>query len=461
MLDICVADKPMVFKAPKTSSKAESVSQGTKLGAQTGHKKTLTSSKQPSVSSKGQQKQATGGPTSLGVTSEARANPQLSSGMSSFNLNEPIYSTSFIIHSESASGNYASAASTAEADLGNSAPSDFVPQQQGMNEGTKNTSYDHLFADLDSPEDDPIIVVNDSDENKDDEVHATENVETEDTLVPKSLSSSSLPTELKDLPSKFNDITKEVKGLKNQVHNLEIELLGELKEILLKLKDFTKTVTSLTSQVVELKTLQWDLPAEFLVVPSQVEMVQTKLRTLDALPSLLNKKKIVKESTKSDSDDDKTHLSGSMAESSRIKKVKKFDFVAEDEKHIYLTNEQINQQKKIEEEAKAKAAKRKSEVRKEELIDLLGPEVVNKYSNDKLQYDRYCDKMLNRRAMSKISNCGVLTRKGPITLKVYIEDGTSEIIPNLKASDLHLGERREVMKACPNRIEKGWETIYK
>ncbi|GJX77380.1 hypothetical protein Tco_0324191 [Tanacetum coccineum] len=73
--------------------------------------------------------QATGGPTSLGVTSEARANPQLSSGMSAFNLNEPIYLASFIIHSESASGNDASAVSTAEADPGKSTPSDFVPQQ--------------------------------------------------------------------------------------------------------------------------------------------------------------------------------------------------------------------------------------------------------------------------------------------------------------------------------------------
>ncbi|GKE38147.1 hypothetical protein Tco_1461552, partial [Tanacetum coccineum] len=47
--------------------------------------------------------QVTSGPTSLGVTSEARANPQLSSA-------------SFIIHFESASENDASAASTAEAD---------------------------------------------------------------------------------------------------------------------------------------------------------------------------------------------------------------------------------------------------------------------------------------------------------------------------------------------------------
>ncbi|GJS02400.1 hypothetical protein Tco_0318908 [Tanacetum coccineum] len=136
------------LKLPKTSSKAESVSHGTNPGAQIGHKKPLNSSKQPSVSSKEATKggsskpptssktvhskkrkefsstmeskpiqplvsttvdpgmheedqQATGGPTSLGVTSEAGSNPQLSSGMLAFNLNEPIYSASFIIHSES------------------------------------------------------------------------------------------------------------------------------------------------------------------------------------------------------------------------------------------------------------------------------------------------------------------------------------------------------------------------
>nr|GFA35198.1 hypothetical protein [Tanacetum cinerariifolium] len=135
---------------------------------------------------------------------------------------------------------------------------------------------------------------------------------------------------------------------------------------------------------------------------------------------------IGKESTNSDYDDDETHLT-----------------------------EELNHQKKIEEDAKAEAVKRKSEVRKEELVDLLGPEVVNKYYNDKLQYDRYCDKMLNRKAESRITNCDVLTKKGPITLKVYREDGTSEVIPNVKTSDMHLGEWREVMNACPNRTGKG------
>ncbi|GJR93294.1 hypothetical protein Tco_0265468 [Tanacetum coccineum] len=322
------------------------------------------------------------------------------------------------------------------------------------------SSVQPSFKDLDSPKDDPIIVVDDSDEDEEaNEVHATTNVKTKDTSVPKSsstglqiqeltnqvliLQSQKHKLELKknkaeaedallkaqpsfpnvgqlnehlDLSSKFNELTKEVKGLKKQVHELEIELPGDLKEIPSKLEDFTKTVT--------------------------IEMVQAKLKTLDALPSLLNKgtnalnhfaqaiaskktrdtvflwqaklalnllrgrrtqikppslihqkaplnlrgehikkdkgkkamssKEAEKESTKSDFDDE-THVTGSMVETSRIKKAKKFDFVTEDETHIHLTKEQINQQKKIEEEAKAEVTKHESDVSKEELVDLLGP----------------------------------------------------------------------------------------
>ncbi|GJV77888.1 hypothetical protein Tco_1509472 [Tanacetum coccineum] len=143
------------------------------------------------------------------------------------------------------------------------------------------------------------------------------------------------------------------------------------------------------------------------------------------------------------------------------KDAEEFDFVTKSGEHVYLTKEHISAQKKIEKEAKAEAARRKGEMRKKELIDLLGPEVVNMYYNDKLQYDRYYDKMLNRRAKSRITNCDMLTKKGPITLKVYREDDTSEIIPEFKASDLHLGKWIEVVEACPNKKGKGWTSIYK
>ncbi|GJZ70292.1 hypothetical protein Tco_0633842 [Tanacetum coccineum] len=149
---------------------------------------------------------------------------------------------------------------------------------------------------------------------------------------------------------------------------------------------------------------------------SQPEGEQTKI---DNGKKAMSSKDAEEESTESDSDDDETHMTCSMVESSRIKKAKKFDFFTEDGKHIHLTKEQINQQKEIEEEAKAEAARHKGEIRKEELIDLLGLEVVDKYYNEKLQHGGYCDKMLNRRAKSRITNCDILTIKGLITLKLY------------------------------------------
>ncbi|GKA57059.1 hypothetical protein Tco_0756247, partial [Tanacetum coccineum] len=68
--------------------------------------------------------------------------------------------------------------------------------------------------------------------------------------------------------------------------------------------------------------------------------------------------------------------------------------------------------------------------------------------------------MLKRRKGSKFINCDVLTQKGPITLQVYRKDRTIEVIPNVKVSDLHLAEWKEVVQACLDRKEKGWKTIY-
>ncbi|GJS29095.1 hypothetical protein Tco_0489715 [Tanacetum coccineum] len=355
----------VAFKDPKPSSNVERVPLSTKPGAKPRHKKHSTSSKQPSMYSKEATKggsskapiisktghskkrkesssamdsnlsqplvsthvdtgmhkedqQETGCPTSLGVTSKERANPQLSSGMSSFNLNKPIYLTSFISHSESASGNDVLAVSIAEADPENSAPSDFVPQQQGINEGTKNTSYDHLFVgacsvarqieeetsslikledlaklvshvkpsfkDLDSPEDDHVIIVDDTDEDKEDEIHAATNDETEDTF--------------HKLEFEKNKAEAEVFLLKAQPSFPNVEPLNELLEKSLKTK-FSNILYAhnfSSSLPTELKDLpskfnklaeEWELLEEFLSLPVQVAFVQAKLKTLDALLGLL------------------------------------------------------------------------------------------------------------------------------------------------------------------------------
>ncbi|GJV64186.1 hypothetical protein Tco_1475014 [Tanacetum coccineum] len=243
---------------------------------------------------------------------------------------EPVYSTSFILHSESASGHDASADSTAEADPGLSAPNDSIPAQQdqtksagdglktahadsGTNEESRTDDIakkikledlSDLLKDIrsvffapDSPEDEPIIISDESEEEvaKDKDTHASSHDKDEleqqkakaeaevaslrartsypdinqltnllvTSLKPefsKLLASydfaSCLPNALKELPSKFTELSGEIKELKKHVQDMEIELLGDLKQIPTKLETFTSTISSLSSQVAELKNIQ-------------------------------------------------------------------------------------------------------------------------------------------------------------------------------------------------------------
>ncbi|GJT30507.1 hypothetical protein Tco_0910782 [Tanacetum coccineum] len=82
-----------------------------------------------------------------------------------------------------------------------------------------------------------------------------------------------------------------------------------------------------------------------------------------------------------------------------------------------LTAKQIKEQKRFEELVKADLAKQEVKLGRHELVDLLGIDVVKGFYKAKLQYDKHCDRMLNRRVQSRIKNYDVLTRKGPITLK--------------------------------------------
>ncbi|GKC21455.1 hypothetical protein Tco_1023605 [Tanacetum coccineum] len=111
MLGICIADVLVAFKAPKPSSKAEKeVTQGIKPRAKSRRRK----SQIPFTYNH---------PQSKIETTKA----------------------STIIHFESASRHDASADLTAEVDLGKSAPNDSVYKQQDMDKGTQNYSLDHMF----------------------------------------------------------------------------------------------------------------------------------------------------------------------------------------------------------------------------------------------------------------------------------------------------------------------------
>ncbi|GJW37089.1 hypothetical protein Tco_0060009 [Tanacetum coccineum] len=98
-----------------------------------------------------------------------------------------------------------------------------------------------------------------------------------------------------------------------------------------------------------------------------------------------------------------------------------------------MTEEKIKNQKGIKEVVKADVAKSEIKKGKQDLIDLMGFDVMENMYTYKVKYDTYCPKMQNRRAEGKITNYDVLSRgKGPITLKVYRDDGSEEIIQKSK-----------------------------
>ncbi|GJU96764.1 hypothetical protein Tco_1321520 [Tanacetum coccineum] len=209
---------------------------------------------------------------------------------------------------------------------------------------------------------------------------------------------SCLPTELKELPSKITELSGEIKELKQHVRDMEIELPEDLVEIPTELETFTSTIS-----------------------------IQEKLQTLDSLPSLLynvtdtlNRFSIVVD-----------NASGATS------------------MHVPSAGQTTTSPAKGEENTKDAGTNLK-----DKLIDLLGKDVVTQYYTKKLLFDKYHDKILKRKKTPKITICEFLTKKGPITLKIYREDGSDEVISNLKVSDLHSAEWREVLQACRNKIEK-------
>nr|GEU36802.1 hypothetical protein [Tanacetum cinerariifolium] len=78
-----------------------------------------------------------------------------------------------------------------------------------------------------------------------------------------------------------------------------------------------------------------------------------------------------------------------------------------------------------------------------------------------LLWGRRIPLLLNIRALGKITNYDMLTRgTGPINLKVYRNDDSTEVIYNFKVRDLYVSEWKKVLDACPNRIGTGWKIIY-
>ncbi|GJT63777.1 hypothetical protein Tco_1015257 [Tanacetum coccineum] len=233
MLAIYNENEHVAFKAPSTSSKTEKKS---------GTDKDLNPSQSPASTPMVARihkefQQATSGPTSLRVTGEEKANPQISSVVSASSSNH-VYSESTILHSESASRHDTSAASIAEADLEKSTPNDSLSKKQGIDKGTKKYSFDYIIAGT----------------KKDvSKAEREANFDQDEFNTSPNLSSS-------------DDATKQIK-----------------------LEDFSKLEEEIHT---ELNKLKLEIPAGLLALLGQVSSIQvqlSKLKTLNALLILLHR----------------------------------------------------------------------------------------------------------------------------------------------------------------------------
>nr|GEV72943.1 retrovirus-related Pol polyprotein from transposon TNT 1-94 [Tanacetum cinerariifolium] len=319
-------DVPMDFKAPKPSSQTKEVPQGKKPGAKSGLKRKrslthlspplrhlnlklanqkrklsplLAKDKSPSHPSPltpvvgdmhKETQQEAGGLTYLGVTSEEGAHPQLNSDTRSafFTPDSPPYEPIIISdESEEEEEVVKDKDTSSKKEELKQAKAKAKAKVEGVSMKAKPSyPYIHQLIELLvtslKPELSKLLALHDF--------------------------ASFLPTELKELPSKITRLSKDIKGLKKHVRDIEIELPVDLKEIPTKPETFTSTIfivvrdfykkfynslgrvpnrcSSSIAKTQGLLSFSKGI-AEFLSLPVQVALVQAKLITLDALPSLL------------------------------------------------------------------------------------------------------------------------------------------------------------------------------
>nr|GEY16984.1 hypothetical protein [Tanacetum cinerariifolium] len=178
--------------------------------------------------------------------------------------------------------------------------------------------------------------------------------------------SASIPTEMKELSSKFKEISEEIKDLNKYVEGLQIKISGDLKEILKKLGAFHSAISCLTKQVVELKNHKLEVLASLLALPGQVSSITayppktipqserdlvTKSKEDKGNKTLSHEEKVAGQESESDSNAE-IILPGFMVKSSKQKHLKKIAYVNEQGESFLMTEEEIKNQKKVEQDIK-------------------------------------------------------------------------------------------------------------
>ncbi|GKD23316.1 hypothetical protein Tco_1225019 [Tanacetum coccineum] len=266
---------------------------------------------------------------------------------------------------------------------------------------------------LDSPEDDEPIIVQDEEE---EEVHAKVHTETEDTSVLKTPSSPRAQPSYPNVEQLTELLVAELNKLKLEVPAGLLALPGLLNKVTKSLDKFSQAIES-ASQTTGDKSVPSAGQAGINPVEREKNTKQATINQLfqqrttkDAAKANLNKEPIPTttseiqlsfyqslqlqqhnsnllsssedaEEKESESDSDaEIKLTSSMVESSQNKRIKKFAYSTKGGETVFITEEHINEKKKIEQSVKDDMAKKEVELGKEELV---GIDVVKNVHKEK------------------------------------------------------------------------------
>ncbi|GJU08929.1 hypothetical protein Tco_1125359 [Tanacetum coccineum] len=396
---------PVDYKAPKPSSQIEEVPQGKKPGAKSKLKR-KQSSKHTSESKTKASKSKTGQSEKENQSSSAKEKSP------SYHLPSTPVVGEMHKEAQQEAGDPTSLGATSEEGA--------HPQ---LSSGYDALAYSTAKADprLSAPND--SIPLQKDKSKEEEEVARDKDTKSISHDVPKDTSvlppSSPKSTQIQELMAQLTELL--VTSLKPNLskllasHNFTSCLPTELKELLSK-------ITRLSGEIKELKKHVRDIEIE---LPEDLKEILTKLETFTSIISCLS-----------------THSSFFSS-----RKPQDFRFSS---KSFHILTDTLNRFATMVENVSGATSMN---------VPLVVKNVVTQYYTKKLFFDKCCDKMLKRKKSPKITKCELLTKKGRITLKIYREDGSDELISNIKVSDLHSGEWREVIQACPNKSEKGWKTI--
>nr|GEZ29688.1 hypothetical protein [Tanacetum cinerariifolium] len=254
MLAYYITDELVGSKALKTTLQTRELGpEGTKPRAKSGYRKKIPEPRndqgqepsQPSVSIHvvtelhKEGSEVISGQTALLVTGEGRAKSQLSSVVST-STTKPIYSLSTLVHFESALGHDALADVTAKADLEKYDPKDSLPPKQELR-------LRRLIKAL-----------------------------MKMTMRSNRMTCQScafIITEMKELPSKVNEINRAVGDLKHYIEKLEIKVPSDLKALLDKLEEIQTSILALANKVAFLEDFRLEILAGLLALLGQVSSI--------------------------------------------------------------------------------------------------------------------------------------------------------------------------------------------